>query len=178
MSNIIFFFRESKWHCTVCGEYFKSVRFVLGRVEFIVCDQCNRKVCKSTCSSTNLDGAWICQTCSERTDSWIDGAFRVVEPFTKALRARMSLIDEPPDEVEEDLETRKIKEKEQVRDFIERLVNNLIGENVDDASINKIYDDVNYETMFKKYHQDLSDILTDLGTSLHISFTCKLNRIR
>lgn len=57
----------------------------------------------------------------------------------------MNLIDDPPDEVQEYLEQERNREKEQLRDFIERLVNDILGENVDDASINKIYDDENCE---------------------------------
>lgn len=60
-----------------------------------------------------------------------------------ALLSKMNLVDAPPDELEEYFEEERNREKEQLRDLIERLVNDILGENVDDASINKIYDDKN-----------------------------------
>ncbi|XP_045470819.1 uncharacterized protein LOC123678075 isoform X2 [Harmonia axyridis] len=136
--------RNRKWHCNVCGEYLRSPEFVLRNGQFVYCFKCNTKVCKVTCSSSESDGSWSCHSCSLKKNTWIDGAFRVVEPFTKALLSRMSLVDDPPSELQEYLEEERNREKEQLRDFIERLVNDIIGENVDDASINKIYDDKNY----------------------------------
>ncbi|XP_044750176.1 uncharacterized protein LOC123310669 isoform X2 [Coccinella septempunctata] len=136
--------RNRKWHCNVCGEYLRSAGFVLRNGQFVYCAKCNTKVCRSACSVEEADGSWVCNLCAPKVNSWIDGAFKVVEPFTKALLSRMSLMGEPPDELEEYLEEERNREKEQLRDFIERLVNDILGENVDDASINKIYDDSNY----------------------------------
>ncbi|KAG5883825.1 hypothetical protein JTB14_033747 [Gonioctena quinquepunctata] len=61
------------------------------------------------------------------------------------------------------------KGKEQVQDFLEKLVNAMLGQNVDDASVTKTYNDELYDAFFKKYHEDLSNALTVLGTSLHNS---------
>lgn len=44
-------------------------------------------------------------------------------------------------ELDEDIEALRQKEKERIRDFIEQLVNALIGGNIDDASVSKIYND-------------------------------------
>lgn len=45
------------------------------------------------------------------------------------------------DELEEDLEVIKKKEKEQVRDFVERLVEAMLGGNIDNTSITRLYND-------------------------------------
>ncbi|CAH1994577.1 unnamed protein product [Acanthoscelides obtectus] len=46
-------------------------------------------------------------------------------------------------DAEEDEDKRR-RDRAEVRDFIERLVNVLLGENVDDASVNKLYNDEKY----------------------------------
>lgn len=43
--------------------------------------------------------------------------------------------------IDEDFETLRRKEKERIRNFIEELVNSLIGGNVDDASVSNMYND-------------------------------------
>lgn len=46
-------------------------------------------------------------------------------------------------ELDEDLLELKKKEKQQVRDFIERLVGAMLGGDLDDVIITKLYDDPN-----------------------------------
>lgn len=43
--------------------------------------------------------------------------------------------------IDEDFEALRRKEKERIRDFIEELVNSMIGGNVDDANVSKMYND-------------------------------------
>lgn len=45
------------------------------------------------------------------------------------------------EEIDEDLERLRKTEKEQVRDFIERLVSTMLGGSVDDTCITKLYND-------------------------------------
>lgn len=45
------------------------------------------------------------------------------------------------DEIDEDLEKLRKREKEQVRDFIERLVTAMLGGGLDDTCISKLYND-------------------------------------
>lgn len=43
------------------------------------------------------------------------------------------------DEMEEDAAEAKSKEKEQIRDFIERLVEAMLGSNIDNSSVARMY---------------------------------------
>lgn len=45
------------------------------------------------------------------------------------------------EEIDEDLEKLRKKEKEHVRDFIERLVSTMLGGDVDDTCVTKLYND-------------------------------------
>jgi hypothetical protein len=63
----------------------------------------------------------------------------------------------------------KQKEKDCVRDFIEKLVSTILGGSVDDASISRMYTDKHYDTLFERYHQDLSNAITNLSSALHFS---------
>lgn len=47
----------------------------------------------------------------------------------------------PLNQQDEDIEVLRKKEKERIREFIEQVVNSLIGGNVDDANVTKIYND-------------------------------------
>lgn len=48
-----------------------------------------------------------------------------------------------------DIEILRRKEKEQIREFIEQLVNSLIDGNVDEASVSKIFNDKQCEYNFR-----------------------------
>lgn len=63
------------------------------------------------------------------------------EHFSVTVDLTTKMNSDSLNEIDEDLEVIRKKEKEQVRDFIERLVNVMLGENVDDASISKVYND-------------------------------------
>lgn len=53
----------------------------------------------------------------------------------------MKMSNDRLEEIDEDLEKLRKKEKEQVRDFIERLVSTMLGGDVDDTCVTKLYND-------------------------------------
>lgn len=55
------------------------------------------------------------------------------------------------DEIDEDLEKLRKREKEQVRDFIERLVTAMLGGGLDDTCISKLYNDNHCEYPYLLY---------------------------
>lgn len=52
------------------------------------------------------------------------------------------------EEIDEDLEKLRKREKEQVRDFIERLVSTMLGGDVDDICVTKLYNDSHCKKLF------------------------------
>ncbi|QQP54711.1 Uncharacterized protein FKW44_007629, partial [Caligus rogercresseyi] len=56
----------------------------------------------------------------------------------------------------------------QVRDHIEKVVEALIGENIDQVNINRLVNDPQYDGLFKDYHQKLSDALAGLVLAIQL----------
>ncbi|KAJ8913546.1 hypothetical protein NQ315_017097 [Exocentrus adspersus] len=165
--------KPKEWYCDVCGTYLRSIDGILEGDKVVTCTKCKGSVCKRRCSSLTKQEGWTCRSCFRPSDSWFQGILNAIQPSNKVNRTRMNA--DSFNEIDEDLEAIRKKEKEQVRDFIERLVNVMLGENVDDASVTKLYNDTHYDAIFDRYHQDLSNALTDLGSALHISIASKLD---
>ncbi|XP_074031207.1 uncharacterized protein isoform X5 [Leptinotarsa decemlineata] len=160
-----------EWYCDVCGIYLRSIERILGGDEAVTCIKCRGRVCRRKCSSLNEQrSGWTCKNCLRPPESWFRGILNAIHP-AKKVEIEVNMQSEPLDEVDEDLEELKKKGKEQVQDFLEKLVNGMLGQNVDDASVTKTYNDELYDSIFKKYHADLSNALTVLGTSLHNSIS-------
>lgn len=51
------------------------------------------------------------------------------------------------DDLDEELMELRKKEREQVRDFIEKLVEAMLGANLDDVSVSRIYNDKNCKSV-------------------------------
>ncbi|KAJ8943357.1 hypothetical protein NQ318_002590 [Aromia moschata] len=161
-----------EWYCDICGAYLRSIDGILEGDKVITCTKCQGRVCKRRCSSLSQQSGWTCKSCMRPPDSWFQGILSAIQPNSKVnLTTRMN--PDSLNEIDEDLEAIRKKEKEQVRDFIERLVSAMLGEDVDNASVTKLYNDQHYESIFTRYHQDLSNALTDLGSALHISIASK-----
>ncbi|XP_065162871.1 uncharacterized protein [Atheta coriaria] len=188
---------DTPWHCSFCGSQFNSINGVLEHENVVTCMKCARTFCKEKCAkrsvkpsitylaeevprqSSNNDSRrssysaterWICKKC--QPDSWISGIVRLLqfnetkEWYTKKMTTEQAQINA-------ELSTLQRKEREQVRDFIERLVEALLGGELDTVSVKKIYNDERYDTIFMRYHGDLSSALTDLGSALHITISSK-----
>lgn len=60
-------------------------------------------------------------------------------------------------EIDEDLLELQKKEKQQVRDFIERLVGAMLGGDLDEVVITKLYDDPNCKLkVFRNFHNNFN----------------------
>nr|CAH7715869.1 unnamed protein product [Callosobruchus chinensis] len=146
--------RRNSLSCPVCGRELQrrpSVDSALstasvggvGLGRWASCSRCQRRACKGRCAQFRAGEGWVCGECSRPPEltgaaggSWIRGIMEtLIAPNTYISGERLT--------AEEDDEKRR-KDREEVRDFIERLVNVLLGENVDDASINKLYNDEKY----------------------------------
>ncbi|KAK5646149.1 hypothetical protein RI129_004613 [Pyrocoelia pectoralis] len=133
---------KNQWHCTVCGERFRSIGGVLDLDKVITCVKCGGKVCRKKCSNQD-QGYWICQTCLN-PESWFKGILKALHPNSIINKSIVKMDPNRIDEVDEDLESIRTKQKEQVRDFIERLVEGMLGGGIDGASIGRLYSDKQY----------------------------------
>lgn len=150
-----------EWHCKVCGTYLRSIEGVLEGDRVITCSKCQQRVCKIRCSARNETEGWVCNVCSKTPDSWLNTVLKIIQPYRCKtltilywlsvneycyLLATVSYTTSAMDtdslkQLEEDLEAMRNKEKAEIRDFIERLVSAMLGENVDDACVSKMYKD-------------------------------------
>ncbi|KAK4879365.1 hypothetical protein RN001_007511 [Aquatica leii] len=161
---------RSPWHCSVCGEQFRSIEGILETDKVVTCSKCHKKVCRKKCSTQDLN-LWICQIC-QQPESWFKGILKVLNPNQSQLIGNKPISNMDVgviDEVDEDLDVIKKKEKDQVREFIERLVETMLGGGLDNVSVTRLYNDPKYDTIMTRYHSDLSNTLTDLGSALHMS---------
>ncbi|CAH0557348.1 unnamed protein product [Brassicogethes aeneus] len=157
-----------EWYCTNCGTYLRSIEGILEGDRVVTCEKCNTRVCKNRCSSKNLTERWVCNVCSKTPLSWYESVLKIIQP--SRVSVNLSAMDRDSlKQFESDLEEMCNKEKAEIRDFIERLVNAMLGDNVDDACVSRLYKDKKYDAVFEKYHQDLSRALTELGCSLQTS---------
>ncbi|XP_022913601.2 uncharacterized protein [Onthophagus taurus] len=156
------------WHCNVCGGQFRSIQGVLEVERVATCTKCKQKICKIRCSNRDPLKGWICQLC-QQPEAWFKVILNAIHPNKGTIFSNMD--QEGIDELDEDLRELRKKEREQVRDFIERLVESLLGGTLDDVNIRRLYNDRKYDALFERYHSDLSNALTDLGSALHISIS-------
>ncbi|GJQ67595.1 hypothetical protein Trydic_g8400 [Trypoxylus dichotomus] len=152
------------WHCNVCGGQFRSIQGILEVEKVVTCAKCKAKVCRVRCSKRHPQRGWICQIC-QQPENWFKGLWKSIHPNNDWNNTM------DPDELDEDLMELKKKEREQVRDFIERLVESMLGGSLDDVTVSHLYNDKKYDSLFGRYHTDLSNALTDLGSALHISIS-------
>ncbi|CAG9854521.1 unnamed protein product [Phyllotreta striolata] len=131
--------KTSKAHsCAVCGEYFRSIDHILKGDSTVVCVKCQSKVCGQGCAREQQD-EWICKNCLRPPETWFQGFLHSLQP------GKISDDGDEKDSVESVGKGRNSNNvKVQVQDFIEKLVNSMLGQNIDDATITKIFSDENY----------------------------------
>ncbi|XP_076666656.1 uncharacterized protein LOC143368149 isoform X3 [Andrena cerasifolii] len=150
------------------------------------CNDCGARSCRKGCSRWDTtDNAWHCLFCRQQR-YWLNKT---------RLATSTGLIDEK--DLHRHFNTAKSRvyvagvenaaassgvasagEKEEantmetIRDFVEKLVEGLIG-NVDDAPINRLYDHPAYDKLLEKNILPLTDALTRLAMALQLSVTNK-----
>ncbi|KAJ8975233.1 hypothetical protein NQ317_014664 [Molorchus minor] len=129
-----------EWYCDVCGAYLRSIEGILEGDKVVTCTRCQGRVCKHRCSNLSEHKGWTCNSCLRPPESWFQGILSAIQPTSK-VELKTTMNSEPLNETDEDLEELRKKEKEEVREFIERLVSAMLGEDVDEASVTKLYND-------------------------------------
>ncbi|XP_031344890.1 uncharacterized protein LOC116171966 isoform X3 [Photinus pyralis] len=69
--------RNNQWHCSTCGERFRSIGGVLDLDKVVTCRKCGGKICRK-CASRDQEN-WICQTCLH-PESWFKGMLKALQP--------------------------------------------------------------------------------------------------
>ncbi|XP_017776994.1 PREDICTED: uncharacterized protein LOC108562986 isoform X2 [Nicrophorus vespilloides] len=134
---------QTPWHCSVCGHQFRSIDGILEIEKVVTCAKCKKRACKLKCAKREHTEEWICQMC--RSDSWFSSLLNALQPSTtKGWYTKKKMNQTTIDEIDEDLMELQKKEREQVRDFIERLLEALLGGDLDSVSVKKLYNDPKY----------------------------------
>ncbi|XP_025831442.1 uncharacterized protein LOC108740591 isoform X3 [Agrilus planipennis] len=135
---------HSPWHCNVCGAQFRSIEGVLDVGKVVACAKCGSKVCRFRCARKNIRLGWICRLC-QQPENWLKNLFSsIINRSARDSSLQGDMENSRFEEIDEDLELLRKKEKEHVRDFIERIVEAMLGSNVDNVSVAKLYNDKSY----------------------------------
>ncbi|XP_072402634.1 uncharacterized protein [Diabrotica undecimpunctata] len=132
---------KSNLHCDVCGEYFRSIDHILGGDCHVTCSKCQKNICQKRCANFDeQQNIWTCKNCLRPPESWFQGILYAIQPNKKDFSMDSNVMESSQVKNVDHIQ----KSKEQVQDFIEKLVNSMLGQNIDDANITKMYNDENY----------------------------------
>ncbi|XP_050306519.1 uncharacterized protein LOC126743472 isoform X2 [Anthonomus grandis grandis] len=163
--------KKHDWYCEICGAYLHTTKHILNE-DLVTCTKCGAKVCSQKCAKFMPQTQWVCKNCLDPKQAWYQKILKAFQPGSLGTSTIFENMVKP--EADTHLDSLQRLEKEQVRDFIEKLVNVMLGEDVDNASVGMLYNDRNYQNLFKKYHRELSDTLTELSSALRISISINL----
>ncbi|XP_046823073.1 myb-like protein X isoform X2 [Vespa crabro] len=162
--------------------------FLIGRG--ISCNDCGVRSCRKVCSRWDCeDNAWHCLFCQQqrswarKKEKWFEtfgGTFKEEElhRYFDTAKSRVCLnagLENAATGSSLDLAAGGQEDSntmETVRVFIEKIIEDLIG-NVDDASIDRLYDHPEYDRLLATYSVQLADALARLAVSVHLSIANK-----
>ncbi|CAL7949946.1 unnamed protein product [Xylocopa violacea] len=161
-------------HCACCLKPFH-----LGRG--VRCKDCGARSCRKGCSRWDAsDKAWHCLFCRQQS-YWLKqkevearGGSLNKKDFhryfsTAKARVYVAGVENATTSSGQSLaaEREEANTMETIRDFVEKIVEGLIG-NMDDTPINRLYDHPAYDKVLEKHIVSLVDALTRLATVLHL----------
>ncbi|XP_076762747.1 uncharacterized protein LOC143430385 isoform X2 [Xylocopa sonorina] len=168
-------------HCACCLRPFH-----LGRG--VRCKDCGARSCRKGCSRWDAsDKAWHCLFCRQQS-YWLKqkevevrgGSLnkKDLHRYFSTAKARVYVagVENATTSSGQSLaaEREEANTMETIRDFVERIVEGLIG-NMDDTPINRLYDHPAYDKVSEKHIVSLVDALTRLATVLHLCIKNKPN---
>ncbi|XP_071744847.1 uncharacterized protein [Lepeophtheirus salmonis] len=149
----------------VCGRCGSGFSMLFNRR--LQCSSCQLGVCKNCCKKLTSDGNWICDACTEQRElqrqscEWFyDHLHKSFNDFGSAKIMKSISHNDHMNIVDEN--------SSQVRDHIEKVVEALIGDNIDQVNINRLVNDPQYDGLFKNYHDKLSDALAGLVLAIQL----------
>ncbi|BES90363.1 Leo1, Paf1 RNA polymerase II complex component [Nesidiocoris tenuis] len=133
--------------CGRCGVTFADV-------EDGSCSMCGVSVC--THCAIHYQHSWLCSSCVIKTDESLNTSDWVLSHFKKRFQSTVAVM-------------RKYGKKESdIRDFVEKLTEHLIGGRLDNVRIDRVCSHPNYMKFMDKYEQVLSLTLSRLTSSIQM----------
>ncbi|XP_065344788.1 uncharacterized protein LOC135942555 isoform X3 [Cloeon dipterum] len=134
------------------------------------CSLCGGVVCRA-CSRVVRPSARIrlCDTCYQHRELTHPGG----EWFYQQLQTKFH--DVIPSSSSESLNEAKIAASIdaslEVREFVERLTENIVGGSIDDVTVEPLSSQIEYEQLCSEFHPQVKDVLTRLSQALQIAIT-------
>ncbi|XP_032673877.1 uncharacterized protein LOC116845390 isoform X3 [Odontomachus brunneus] len=158
--------------------------FLVGRG--VRCSDCGAKSCRKACSRWDTtDNAWRCLFCHQRrswvrrNEKWFENFGRVangeeeLHRFFGTAKSRVHVAGYAAANAEQIQENQEeVRTVHAVRNFVEKIVDGLV-DNVDDTSIDRLYDRPEYDTFLEEHRPPLTAALIRLVTCLQVSLTNK-----
>uniref|UniRef100_A0A146L8N1 Melanophilin n=2 Tax=Lygus hesperus TaxID=30085 RepID=A0A146L8N1_LYGHE len=136
-----------KDRCARCGVTFVDI-------EDGTCSMCGLTVC--THCALHYQHSWLCTSCVIKTDETLNSSEWVLSHFKKRFQSTVAVM-------------RKYGKRESdVRDFVEKLTEHLIGGRLDNVRIDRVCSHPNYTKFMDKYEQVLSLTLSRLTSSIQM----------
>ncbi|XP_029676105.1 uncharacterized protein LOC115243345 isoform X2 [Formica exsecta] len=150
------------------------------------CNDCGAKSCRKSCSRWNTsDNAWHCIFCHQRrvwikrNEKWFDnfgGTTNEKEELHSFFGTAKSRVYVAGHGVATNMEIQEEQEEKRmvhiIRHFIEKIIEGLI-DNVDDTSIDRLYENSEYDKFLEEHRPPLITALTRLATCLETSLMNK-----
>ncbi|XP_068146932.1 serine-rich adhesin for platelets isoform X7 [Drosophila tropicalis] len=178
---------ESPSTCNVCcGDLDIS-----NAKNYVKCRTCEKSVCRGLkCADWHpKDGQWECQLCHNskeslaHTSSWVAEQMSFNQhKFVYPMRARSEVyIPIQPSQDGQDVESTiqfesvsqigirnhmNIEERAKIREYVEEIVAEMLGGNLDKIKVGQLSKSENYLQLFDKYHAKLSNLLINVENGL------------
>ncbi|XP_035702852.1 uncharacterized protein LOC110846713 isoform X2 [Folsomia candida] len=157
----------SNTHCIRCNKKLpttsKGLKWMITAP--VACSVCALKVCKTCAVWDQSKNSYSCGHChppklllrsiDKRKNFWFDNISLGVEPGTNFATAERD------------------KVTENVREHLERIVESHVDEGIDAVSLARIFDHPQYDLVFHRFHEELSDALVNLSYSLKLAIENK-----
>ncbi|XP_039486554.1 mucin-17 isoform X3 [Drosophila santomea] len=152
---------------------------------YVTCCTCGKSVCRGPkCSDWRpKDAKWECQLCQSSKESLAHTSSWVAEQmsfnrhkFVYPMRARSEVyIPIVPDGNDSSIQfesvsqighTAHMDERAKIREYVEQIVAEMLGDNLDHVKVGQLSKSENYLQLFDKFHAKLSNLLINLENSL------------
>ncbi|XP_075217026.1 uncharacterized protein LOC142322160 isoform X3 [Lycorma delicatula] len=150
--------RADKWSCARCGRVLSRVR--TGPSQRLQCARCSLHVCRHCCSKTSA-ASWICSSCRKYRDVTLQSGEWFYEQLKKRFHSTVATI---PGNENQDVE---------VRDFLERIVEDVVGGELDSVSLRPLSSHPEYVKFCEIHHDELALMLAKYSLSLQMALTDK-----
>ncbi|XP_023030923.1 uncharacterized protein LOC6637876 isoform X6 [Drosophila willistoni] len=178
---------ESQSTCNVCCSDLDTS----SAKNYVKCRTCEKSVCRGLkCADWHpKDGQWECQLCHNskeslaHTSSWVAEQMSFNQhKFVYPMRARSEVyIPIQPSQDGQDVESTiqfesvsqigirnhmNIEERAKIREYVEEIVAEMLGGNLDKIKVGQLSKSENYLHLFDKYHAKLSNLLINVENGL------------